>query len=230
MSSFFLKILALFFMIIDHTGLILFPDQIIFRAIGRLALPLFAFQMAVGFSHTKNKKKHILKLLIFAIMCQFPYMLMLNLYNIPLTLNILFTFILSLCVIYLLEALKFDKKALTSKQIFKNFILLSLSIFLIWLGNHLNVDYGWYGILLTVLFYFTLNKKWLSVILFAILVHLNFISNPTAMHALVYISIFDIIFILSFNGKKGYNNSLIFYLLYFLHFFPLLLIKHFFFI
>ena len=70
MSSFFLKIFALFFRIIDHVGFIIFPNNIILRAIGRLALPLFAYQMAVGFFHTRNKTKHIIKLLIFAIICQ----------------------------------------------------------------------------------------------------------------------------------------------------------------
>ena len=61
MSSFSLKIFALLFMIIDHIGFIIFPENLLLRAIGRLAFPLFAYQMAVGFSHTKSKEKHIIK-------------------------------------------------------------------------------------------------------------------------------------------------------------------------
>jgi len=230
MSSFILKILALLFMIIDHTGFILFPNAIIFRAIGRLALPLFAYQMAVGFSHTKNKKKHILKLLAFATICQIPYILMLNLYQVSLTLNILFTFVLALCAICLLENIHLEKtpskwKKVTS--ILKNIALFLLSMFLVWLGCYLEVDYTWYGILLTIGFYFTLKQKSLSLLVLFILINLKFFTSQTLMNALTYISLFDIFFILAFNGKKGYQHPWIFYLLYFAHFFPLLLIKYF---
>lgn len=38
-----IKILAALFMLIDHAGLILFPEIIILRYIGRLSFPLFAF-------------------------------------------------------------------------------------------------------------------------------------------------------------------------------------------
>lgn len=39
MSSFVLKLIAAVTMFIDHMGLILFPGQMIFRVIGRLAFP-----------------------------------------------------------------------------------------------------------------------------------------------------------------------------------------------
>lgn len=230
MSSFILKILALFFMIVDHIGFIFFPGEIIFRTIGRLALPLFAYQMAVGFSHTKNKKKHILKLLSFAIICQIPYMLMLNIYNVSMTLNILFTFVLALLSISILEKIQFDKtlgKNFKFKTLFKNCFLFILSIGLILLGNYINVDYTWYGILLTIIFYFTLKNKALSVLLFFILINIKFLIGRSTMDALAYASLFDIIFLLSFNGKKGYSRPWVFYLLYFMHFVLLLLIKHF---
>ena len=230
MSSFTLKILALFFMIIDHIGFIFFPSELIYRAIGRLALPLFAYQMAVGFSHTKNKRNHILKLLVFAIICQIPYMLMLNLYRIPMTLNILFTFVLSLLTISTLERITFDKsfiKHFNFKALFKNCWLLVLSIGLIALGCYLNVDYTWYGIILTTIFYFTLKNKVLSISLFFILINLKFLIGKSTMDALAYSSLFDIIFILFFNGKKDYSHPWIFYLLYILHFVLLLLIKQF---
>lgn len=228
MSSFILKILALLFMIIDHVGFVFFPGESIYRAIGRLALPLFAYQMAVGFSHTKNKKKHILKLLIFAIICQIPYMLMINLYKIKMTLNILFTFVLSLLTISTLEKITLNKifiKPFNLKLLLKNLGLFTLSIGLIFLGSYLKVDYTWYGILLTTIFYFTLKNKSLSIILFFILLNLKFLIGQSRMDALAYASLFDIIFILFFNGKKGYSHPWIFYLLYILHFVVLLTIK-----
>lgn len=225
MSSFFLKIFALIFMIIDHTGFIIFQNNLIFRAIGRLAFPLFAYQMAVGFSHTKNKPKHILKLLLFAIISQIPYSIMINLYNVTPTLNIIFTFVIALLIIYTIDMLK--PINLTNKKInIKNsFISLLLCSLLIWLGIFLKVDYTWYGILLTVAFYFSLNKKYASLIMLFILINLNYLINQNLMSALAYISLFDAIFILLFNGKKGYKISWIFYAIYLIHLLPLLFIK-----
>lgn len=230
MSSFFLKIFALIFMIIDHTGYVLFPDQIIFRIIGRLAFPLFAYQMAVGYSHTKNKPKHILKLLLFAILCQIPSNLMNALYSTEISLNIIFTFVLALLVIMTIEKFPFlskDENVLKINLNFKNFLITCLlSILLLLIGVHLNVDYSWYGILLTVAFYFTLSNKTFSILCFFILLLLNLIVKADYMSLLALISIFDCVFILFFNGKRGYKFSWIFYALYFLHFFPLLYIRH----
>ena len=68
-----LKIIACIAMVIDHVGLMFFPTNLIFRKIGRIALPLFAFLLAEGCKHTRNKKKHFLLLLAFASICQFVY-------------------------------------------------------------------------------------------------------------------------------------------------------------
>lgn len=231
MSSFFIKIFALVFMLIDHIGFMFFSDNLIFRAIGRLSFPLFAYQLAVGFSHTRNKKKHILKLLLFAIICQIPYTLMLNCYNVTILPNIIFTFVIALLIIYVIENISFyhfDEENNKKTFCIKNFsIVLTLCTLLLALGIFLKVDYEWYGILLTIAFYFTLSKKWLSIILFFILVNLNYLFHQDLMALLAYISLFDIVFITLFNGKRGYHFSWIFYAIYFLHFFLLLLIKQF---
>lgn len=225
MSSFFIKIFALFFMIIDHVGFVFFPNELIFRLIGRLSFPLFAYQTAVSFSHTRNKEKHILKLLSFAFLCQFPHFLMLRLYALNISLNIIFTFVFSLLSIYFIEKFSFFSKE-TNKFNFKNlFIGLLTSSLLLFVGTYLNVDYGWYGILLTIGFYFTLNNKiWSSFLLF-ILINLRYVFERDLMSLMTYTCLYDILFILLFNGKKGYKLSWIFYIAYFMHFFVLLAIK-----
>ena len=73
MSSFTLKILAIIFMTIDHIGFILFPKIDILRVIGRIAFPIFAFQVGISFENTKNKEKYILRMLIFTIISQIPF-------------------------------------------------------------------------------------------------------------------------------------------------------------
>ena len=62
MNIFTIKIIALILMLIDHIGEF-FPDSPIwFRWLGRLAAPLFFYALAVGFQHTRNRKKYLLRL------------------------------------------------------------------------------------------------------------------------------------------------------------------------
>ena len=64
LSSFWLKVIALVTMTIDHVGLTFNIDPL--RYIGRLALPLFCFMIAEGVIHTRNFKKYALRLGIMA--------------------------------------------------------------------------------------------------------------------------------------------------------------------
>ena len=53
-----IKFLAAAIMVIDHVGLLFFPQTAIFRYIGRVSMPLFAFAVSEGCRYTKNKTKH----------------------------------------------------------------------------------------------------------------------------------------------------------------------------
>ncbi|MBP3732851.1 MAG: hypothetical protein J6I84_06365 [Bacilli bacterium] len=64
LSSFWLKIIAILTMTVDHVGVMF--DITPCRYIGRLALPLFCFMAAEGVLHTKNFKKYALRLGIMA--------------------------------------------------------------------------------------------------------------------------------------------------------------------
>ena len=68
LSGFWLKIIALITMTFDHIGFIIGDTGIglVFRYIGRLALPLFCFLIAEGAIHTKSFKKYALRLGIMA--------------------------------------------------------------------------------------------------------------------------------------------------------------------
>lgn len=47
-------------MLLDHLGTIYFPDLIIFKIIGRLSFPLFAWGIAIGAERTKNMALRLL--------------------------------------------------------------------------------------------------------------------------------------------------------------------------
>ena len=70
LSNFDLKILAIITMTIDHIGAIMYPNIDIFRIIGRVSFPIFAFLLVEGFKHTSNKHKYYIRLNLFAINTQ----------------------------------------------------------------------------------------------------------------------------------------------------------------
>ncbi len=203
MSSFGLKLFAIIFMFIDHVGAVFFPNKIIFRIIGRLAFPIFAFQAGVGYSHTKDKKKHILTLLIFAIISQIPFTLMCNIHSASTTLNVLFTFLFAMLIIY-------------SDENIKNLIIkVPLITILLLIAAFIKTDYGICGILLTVLFHHFANYK---ILVFPILIFtmcLFCLANNASLIQLY--AILSGIFILLFNGKKGLSAKWLFYIFYPLH-------------
>ena len=71
-DEFWLKIFAFVSMVLDHIGLFLvsnyattsnaFAIGSIFRIVGRLAFPLFAFFLSEGLKHTKSKNEYLLRL------------------------------------------------------------------------------------------------------------------------------------------------------------------------
>ena len=61
-----IKFLAVFFMLIDHIGHFLYPDMILLRVIGRLALPLFAYSFAVGLSKSENLDRYFQRIFTLA--------------------------------------------------------------------------------------------------------------------------------------------------------------------
>ena len=76
LSEFWLKILALVFMTIDHIGLFLDMNpanvsgslgdtfSIIFRSIGRIAMPLFLFMLAEGLHKSHDRGNYILRIAV----------------------------------------------------------------------------------------------------------------------------------------------------------------------
>ena len=99
------KLLAAFFMLLDHIGVVFFPYNIgLLRILGRISMPLFAFAIAEGCRYTKNKWKHFFLLFGLGAVCQLVYFIF-----DPTTIyfGILITFSFSTLMIY---ALQFAKK------------------------------------------------------------------------------------------------------------------------
>lgn len=197
----------------DHIGYTFLGNFSFLNLIGRIAFPLFAFQSVQGYLHTKNLKKHIKKLTIFAFISQIPFMLFLSTITTDIfKLNVLFTFILGLFSIYIYEKHK-------NKNVAILYVLL-ISIF----AQLSNCDYGMYGVLLIFLFYLFKDNKnlmYISVILitifkYAINIFLNSSFTPRFILSAIFTCI-PLIFINFYNKKEGPKAKYLFYVFYPLH-------------
>lgn len=166
-----IKIIAAIAMFIDHFGLMFYPNNMALRAIGRLAMPLFAFMIAESARYTKNKTKHFLLMFGLGAVCQLVYVIAMGSNSMPLY-NILITFSISTLILYALDAFKrslsgeFNQKALkTLPPLLASFILLLTVLGAYFLCNCITVDYGFWGVMLPVfanLLDFRAVKKYLG--------------------------------------------------------------------
>jgi len=68
-----LKLLACLFMLIDHSGVFLVSEAVHpalywgMRTVGRLAFPIFAYSIAIGFTRTRNPYRYFLRMALFAV-------------------------------------------------------------------------------------------------------------------------------------------------------------------
>jgi len=223
MNSFILKIIALICMCFDHVGNSILGKFSFLNLIGRFSFPIFAFQSVQGYIHTKNFKKHMIKLLIFACISQIPFQLFLSTYSNSFYLNIFFTFLLGLFSLHLYD------------HINNKFIGLICVTFIAIIGELIKVDYGAFGIILMFIFYvFKDKKKYLipSTLLLFLLHHIpNMIEYPS--YILTYTSLFifsslSLIFICFYNKKEGPKAKYLFYIFYPLHLLILYILSTFF--
>ncbi len=204
MSSFSIKIIAAISMLLDHIGFAIFPNNLLLRIIGRISMPLFAFQIAIGFEKTKNREKYIFRMLIFAIISQIPFYLMYSSQGLTTPLNIGFTFLLALLILYSFENIK----NIWGKIICITLILLECLF--------LNYDYYISGVFLVILFFYTRKSKVVMAILYSVFTILYAICVRDS-NIIAIFEILALIPILSFNNKKGYNIKYSFYAFYPLH-------------
>lgn len=56
-----LKLIAILSMAVDHVGSVFFPKYPVFRWIGRLTFPIFAYCLTVGLLYTHDIKKYLVR-------------------------------------------------------------------------------------------------------------------------------------------------------------------------
>lgn len=177
-SNFILKVLAMFFMTIDHIGIFLQSMENtmkigdIFRYFGRLAFPLFIFIIVEGVRHTKHFGKYILKLgilaAVFLVGQVFFYYFINNNFD-GLYSPVLDVLIVALTIYLIKRKDKFSFFAiLTIGYILTSFAVVNIekaqNINILWMPFFLRLPYAVFDILLALGFYYSKPlAKWVLI-------------------------------------------------------------------
>ena len=263
LSNFWLKVIALFTMAVDHIGFMLEgnPDfdtlATVFRHIGRLALPLFCFMIAEGAMHTKSFKKYALRLGIMASLISVGILIYESVPEINQGFSIrdqgviFIDLLLGALAVYCLRQKKWYFKILALLPLaygIASFIASSLEHCLcygkiMWFPYFMRTQYGWYAILMCVLFYVArlladlyigilssqtgidrenykdsnLERHVINIISALMIVAATFLHyyigtlmKPEFVSWMLKIQLFACfsgVFILLYNGRRGYNKK-----------------------
>ena len=144
MTNFQIKCIAIITMLSDHIGIVFFPDQLMWRVVGRITFPLFAWFIASGAVHTRDMPKYLSNLVLLAFISEVPFLL-LNWEVDPnyFSLNALFTLTLGLIAIIALKELP--------HVLLRIGAVATCAI----LATYLHADYGAWGVLSVVAFWLT---------------------------------------------------------------------------
>lgn len=143
-----LRWIALGAMLLDHLWAMVVPGNQWMTYVGRIAFPIFAFQVSEGFLHTSDCRRYALRLLAFALASEIPFNLMYaSTVFYPFHQNVMFTLLLGLLAIRGLDRMRRERTG-------KAAVLGALGLLLAWLAGVIGmVDYGGRGVLTVVVFY-----------------------------------------------------------------------------
>lgn len=249
MSAYVLKIIACIAMLVDHTAYVFEPQlnsvspwlYVGCRMFGRLAFPLFALGVAEGTTHTSSPKKYLRRMIIFTLIAQIPFSLMLGISATPVitsftvlgqkialyrSFSVMMTLLLGLCACLSIHNGKHFGAA--------------LAIAAAWVIDHtVGMDYGLLGVLFIIGLYLARQNKGKRLIV-ALIFIACFYFDPlksflktlvttgtfrltrgvlyaAAMAASAFIMLF-------YNKKPGRKSGLLFYAFYPTHMLMLWLI------
>lgn len=155
-SSFALHIFAMTCMLLDHMWATITPGHEWMTCVGRMAYPIFAFMLVEGYFNTHNLKKYFFRLFIFAAISEISFDYMYGgVAFYPYHQNVLWTFLIALFGLYLLDKIRKKKKLWLTISVS---ILIVIAGFII--GYATMVDYYGIGILTVFMFYFFRGRKW----------------------------------------------------------------------
>ena len=167
-SAMTLRMVAIICMLLDHLWATLVPGSDWMTFLGRLAFPIFAFQIAEGFFRTADVKRYAKRLLLFALLSEIPFdLIQASTVFFPFHQNVLFTLLLGLWAI---SALDKARNKRTATAFVKGAAVAALACLLGAVGM---VDYGAKGVMTVIAFYLLRNFPFAWAAQLAAMVMLN---------------------------------------------------------
>ena len=205
-----LKIIAMVSMVLDHVGDVFFPGVRWMRYAGRIAMPVFAFCVAEGYAHTRDRRKYIARIGAFALISEIPFDL--AFFDRPgfEHQNIMVTFFLALIALELFERLRGPLNEETGRYgtvrtFLGNAAVMAVAV----LELVLRTDYSMFGVIAVFLFYVTRDAHPLvhsgSGVAFLALTRTMGYYRATGLSFLP---------LALYNGKRGRGLKWLFYLFY----------------
>lgn len=217
-----LHIIAMTLMLMDHLWATLLPAREWLTCAGRVAFPIFAFMAVEGYFHTRSFKKYILRMLLFAVLSEIPFDLMYGgTWFYPVHQNVLWTFLLSLLGVWLMEQVR--KKGKTWMYLLVCVLVVLAGLVL---GTLCMVDYYGVGVLTVFVFYFLHGRKWwcflgqLAALYWLNVELLGGLMYPVQLFGMEFelcqqgLALLALILIWLYRGRQGYHSKPFQYLCY----------------
>ena len=231
LDAYVLKLIAIFGMTLDHAAVVfvnylpLWAESALY-ALGGLTFPIMAYLLCEGYRHTRSVPKYALRLLGFAALTQIPYMWALTSQMHAFQLNVLFTLLLCLVALVLMERIK--SPFLSALAVFG---LTVVSLFF---------DWGLMAIPMVLIYNYTSDKKMKVILPIFIPLLLTFLQvaqmlgtgGPEGLRQMLPQILFIVVgcvltipLLGRYNGQRGKSAKYLFYLYYPLHLVVLALIR-----
>ena len=233
-----LRALACLFMVSDHLWATIVPGNMWMNYVGRLAFPIFAFQISEGYRHTSDFGRYARRLLVFGLISEIPFNLMYaGGFFFPFHQNVMFTLLLGLLSIRAIDTIR---QNFSARQSFKTQIrpvfTLAGCLLLAAVGF---VDYGFWGVLTVILFHVLRGFRgaWLLQLAAMVYIHCEaykgmFIPVELLGHSFEFatqgFAVLALPLIWLYNGKKGRSSKALqygFYAFYPVHMLVLALVR-----
>lgn len=191
--------------------------DILLRSVGRIAFPIFCFLLVEGYVHTSNYRRYLKSMLVFALVSELPFDL--AVWNTPIYLgsqNIYFTLSIGLAALYFLDRIK-------TVDTFRRGMIAGLIVAGACLAAQLLwVDYGFYGVLLILLFYYLRGKR------FPLFLAGSAVLILTEGIGFAPYFVLSMALVCLYNGKRGrLRRKYLFYWFYPVHLLLLFAIRYF---
>lgn len=218
LSAAALRWFALICMLLDHLWGTIIPGNDWMTYLGRLAFPIFAFQIAEGYLHTHDYSKYWKRIALFAILSEIPFdLMMFGTVFYPFHQNVMITLLLGLVSIHAINQVQ-------TKQVSLWLGCLEL-VGLFLLGYITFPDYGLLGVLNVVIFYLLRNFPGAKLAQFAAMIAIHAFGfqgqcfiiqllGHTLEIPIQSLAIFSLIPIWLYNGEKGCKNKYLQYISY----------------